>query len=404
MHFYRGALARFNAAFLASTLMLLVTPVNAGKPDVESAGRKPPGRELATLRAVDKEGQGNVAAGLAWRKVAAYDADRLTEVLAAIDGAEPLAANWIVAAAESIAERAGQQGSALPVADLKSFVVDKKHAPRARRMAFEFLQRSDAELASSLVPGFLHDPSPELRREAVARLLDEAAAAKADDERRAIYREALSGACDLDQVKTVKAALEKLGDKVDLAKHFGFITTWKVIGPFDNTAEAGFDVVYPPEKTIELAASYEGKPREGQPRRVEWQEATTSDEFGVVDLSKALGKENGVVGYAWTEFWSDRRQAAELRAGRDNAIKIWLNGELLYEHGVYHSGADMDQFVARGTLSKGRNTILVKVLQNEQKEDWAQGWGFQLRVCDQAGQAIEGSVGPEGASVQGSEK
>ncbi|HVA48817.1 MAG TPA: hypothetical protein VNH11_20795 [Pirellulales bacterium] len=61
---------------------------------------------------------------------------------------------------------------------------------------------------------------------------------------------------------------------------------------------------------------------------------------------------------------------------------------LVHEHRVYHSGADMDQFVGRGTLNEGRNAILVKVLQNEQKEDWAQGWAFQLRVCDQAGQAI----------------
>ena len=389
MHFRRGALARFSAAILASTLLLIVTPVNAGKPDVESAGRKPLRRELAALLAVDKEGQGNVAAGEAWRKVAAYDVDRLTEVLAAIDGAGPLAANWIVTAAEAIVDRAYRSGDFFPADDLRNFVRETKHSPRGRRIAFEFLNRSDAELASSLVPGFLHDPSPELRREAVSRLFDKAAAAKADNERREIYREALSGACDLDQVKTVKAALEKLGEKVDLAKHFGFITTWKVIGPFDNTAEGGFDVVYPPEKTIDLSASYEGKPHDGQPRRVEWQEATTSDEFGVVDLNKAISKENGVTGYAWTEFWSDRAQPAELRAGRDNAIKIWLNGELLYEHGVYHSGADMDQFVGRGTLKQGRNTILVKVLQNEQKEDWAQGWGFQLRVCDQAGQAIE---------------
>jgi hypothetical protein len=32
--------------------------------------------------------------------------------------------------------------------------------------------------------------------------------------------------------------------------------------------------------------------------------------------------------------------------------------------------------------------ILVKCLQNEQTEDWAQNWDFQLRVCDATGTAV----------------
>jgi hypothetical protein len=43
-------------------------------------------------------------------------------------------------------------------------------------------------------------------------------------------------------------------------------------------------------------------------------------------------------------------------------------------------------------LKVGRNEILVKVCQNEQKEDWAQLWSFQLRVCDNLGGAIPLSV------------
>jgi hypothetical protein len=121
---------------------------------------------------------------------------------------------------------------------------------------------------------------------------------------------------------------------------------------------------------------------------VRWIDHVTGDEYGVVDLNQALGKANGVLAYAYADFESDAVRPAELRLGRDNAAKIWLNGELLHEHRVYHSGVDMDQYVARGKLRKGRNQILLKICQNEQKEDWAQGWGFQLRVCDAAGTAI----------------
>jgi hypothetical protein len=31
---------------------------------------------------------------------------------------------------------------------------------------------------------------------------------------------------------------------------------------------------------------------------------------------------------------------------------------------------------------------LLKLCQNEQKEDWAQDWHFQLRICDASGAAV----------------
>jgi hypothetical protein len=39
-------------------------------------------------------------------------------------------------------------------------------------------------------------------------------------------------------------------------------------------------------------------------------------------------------------------------------------------------------------MKAGRNVILVKICQNEQTEEWAQVWQFQLRVCDPTGNAI----------------
>jgi hypothetical protein len=40
-------------------------------------------------------------------------------------------------------------------------------------------------------------------------------------------------------------------------------------------------------------------------------------------------------------------------------------------------------------LTAGMNVILLKVCQNEQTEDWAQDWKFQLRVSDSSGAAVE---------------
>ncbi|MBW3596851.1 MAG: hypothetical protein KY475_06190 [Planctomycetes bacterium] len=71
-----------------------------------------------------------------------------------------------------------------------------------------------------------------------------------------------------------------------------------------------------------------------------------------------------------------------------NANKVWLNGRLLTSADVYHTNTKIDRYIGRGRLKKGRNEILVKVCQNEQTEDWAQRWQFQLRVCDEYGTAV----------------
>ncbi|HUY89716.1 MAG TPA: hypothetical protein VMV10_13350 [Pirellulales bacterium] len=403
--------------------LLFAAAASAGIISQSAAAEKTPARfsgpkfaqALKTLRSVEPNGVDNAAAAQAWGDVAAAGAAQLPTVLAAIDEAGPLGANWLSAAVQTIADRQLKQGDKLPAAELEAFVLDKQHAPRGRRLAFEWLVRADNTAADRLTPGFLFDPSPELRRDAVARLIaegdklvkprtkgvhkgvgrDDRGPQESPEVAQKVYDKALSGAVDLDQVKKLKTELEKLGEKVDLPLHFGFVTRWKVIGPFDNTGEKGFDVVYPPEKAIELDAEYEGKPLEGKARQVKWIDFETQDDYGIVDLNAAVGKANGVAAYAWAEFNSPSEQPAELRLGRDNANKMWLNGKVIHEQRVYHSGADMDQFIGRGQLRKGKNTILVKVLQNEQKEEWAQTWGFQLRVCDATGVAIKPQTAAE---------
>jgi hypothetical protein len=40
-------------------------------------------------------------------------------------------------------------------------------------------------------------------------------------------------------------------------------------------------------------------------------------------------------------------------------------------------------------LKPGENVLLLKVCQNEQDQDWAQRYQFQLRVCDSTGSAVQ---------------
>ncbi len=350
---------------------------------------------LSTLKAVGPENAGQALAANAWRKLAAVDARQLPNVLAGLDDAGPLAANWIRSAVDAIVERSdvktagsSHKGDALPRSELERFLFDTNHSARARRLAYEILLRGDPSLADRVLPKALDDPSLELRRDAVARVLAEAdriAAAEPIDQASAVaaYQKAFDAARDSDQVKHAAEQLAHLGQHVNLPEHFGFITDWLVVGPFDNREKKGFAVAYPPEAGVDFAASYTGKTDD-----VKWREFATNDPYGQVDLNRAVGKQLGAMAYAAAEFASDRDRDVELRLGTENACKLWLNGKLLLASEVYHSSTAMDQFIGRGTLKAGRNLILLKICQNEQTEDWAQVWQFQLRVCDSTGKAI----------------
>lgn len=344
-----------------------------------------PAELAATVKAVGKNGEGQVAAIAAAKQLSQGDATTLLPILQAFDGASPLATNWLLGAFEAVADRAIKQGK-LPAKEIEAYVVDRQQHATARRVAYEWLLKVDPTAADRLIPGMLLDPSAEFRRDAVARKISEAESLLSDqktDAALAAYRTALQGAVDDDQVKAIIKPLKELGAEVDLRSHFGFLTKWKLIGPFDNTEMKGFDVAYPPERELRFTAKYPGKDVE-----VSWIDFETEDDYGKVDLAKALAPHKGAITYAATEFVSDRARSVELRLGTPNAWKLWVNGELAFARDEYHRGTQLDQYRVPVQLRAGGNTILLKICQNEQKEDWAQDWKYQIRVCDSAGAAI----------------
>jgi hypothetical protein len=354
---------------------------------------------LKTILAVGPEGRGHREAALAWRKVTAADGAALPAVLVALDEANPLAANWLRSAAETITDRQLDRGHKLPADALEKFVLDVHHNPRVRRFAFDLLVKADATAPDRLIPGMLDDPAAEFRRDAVQRLLDKAAwltASETTVDARQIYLKALGGAREQDQTAVIVQALETLGHPVNLPKHFGLIIDWNLIGPFDNSANKGFETAYPPESEIDLEASYPGKTAD-----VTWAPFLTNDKYGLVDLVKAVGPGNGAASYAVAEFSSAVERPVELRLTTSNAWKLWVNGRLISKCDEYHRHMEpdrdetktfmkpqFDQYRLKTELKQGNNTILLKVCQNEQALDWTQLWQFQLRVCDDVGKAI----------------
>lgn len=346
-----------------------------------------PKEELARLQAVRREGQDNEAAARAWKDIVRQGPTILPDILRAMDAADAASANWLRTAGDAIVERTLADKKALPTEQLEEFIRQTRHNGAARRLAYEWLCRVNAKTPDRLLPGMLHDPSPELRRDAVAVVLKQAQDDfdKGDqDAARAAYRRALTGACDKDQVDRIAEQLDKLGVKIDLAAHFGFVRHWRIAAPFDNGKGVGFNAVYPPEKGVDPEAIYKGK----DDKEARWKTVTTNDPYGLVNLNKELGKLKGTVAYAYAIVDSPTERAIQIRAGSPNALKIFLNGKEVYHRDEYHHGAEVDQHLAAATLRKGRNELLVKIGQNEQSEEWAQEWKFQVRLCDAVGAAV----------------
>jgi hypothetical protein len=308
-------------------------------------------------------------------------------ILTGFQKATPEGLNWLRNAFEQIAESLRASRKPLPVDALRAFVLETGNSADARRLAFDTMVSEDGRVAEQLIPGMLNDPSPEFRRDAVELLLQQAGKAEGAAATE-LCRRALAGAVHEDQVKTISEALRKAGETVDISRHFGFVTSWKIVGPFDNREEKGFGVAYAPETEIvqerpNLEAEYDG-----MNGKVRWQTVETTDDFGVVDIAKQIENFKGSAMYAVAEWSSPAQQTLQVRLGTPNAWKLWVNGALVFEREEYHRSTQLDQYSVPVQLKPGVNVLAFKICQNEQTQDWAQKYQFQLRVCDSTGVGV----------------
>ena len=365
---------RFILTLAVGSALTATTQVGGQPPPKPPVSADPPAvaESIKTIKAVGAEGAGNEAAAKAWKVLAKSGNAALIPTLEGFTGANPTAANWLRSAISAIVEDAEQGGRVLSQDDLTKFAVNTQQNATARRIAFELLEKTNKTAAQQLLPSFLNDPQPDLRRDAVAARL-KAAEPLTGDKAAAEYREVLTFARDEDQVQAISKKLTELKAPVNLTKHYGYITEWNVSPTFDNKDGVGFAATYEPEKSAE---------------RKNWVYAQSNTPDGVVDLTKPHGKKKSVVTYASATVIADADTACEVRASSQNAVKMFVNGKQVYFREEYHSGAFTDQHVAAVKLNKGKNEIVVKVCQNDQPQDWAQAWGFSARLSDSTGQAI----------------
>ena len=337
---------------------------------------------IEAVNSVDVNGHGHAEAVAAMKVLNQAEPSDIPELLEAMDNLNKVSINWLRGAIQSAL---GKDGN-LPTDQVKAYFDDSSHSDLGRLLAFELMTK-DNDSAAEIIPELADDPSLPLRRMAIAHFIDQAKETKGAESIGQLGF-ALDKARDLDQVQTIVAMLAKRGVSIDTQKQVGFVNSWHIVGPFDNTDEKGFDVAYGPEKNpgeIDLEATYSDS-KSGD--ELKWEKTSSVERTAEVDLNELLGNEKFATAYAYSTFNSDKEQEVEIRIGCINANKVWVNGELIISNEIYHVGMQPDQFVGKAKLSEGENHILFKVSQNDQKQPWAQRWQFQLRICDALGKAI----------------
>jgi CubicO group peptidase (beta-lactamase class C family) len=105
-------------------------------------------------------------------------------------------------------------------------------------------------------------------------------------------------------------------------------------------------------------------------RSFQWQKAELLE--GYLDLDEFYNKPDHVYAYAYAEFdmTEDSKRLAGI--GSDDAIRIWLNGEMVHDNFALRAHKANDDVVEL-SFKKGKNQLLVKVL------DDRYDWGFSLQ-------------------------
>ncbi|MDB4494485.1 hypothetical protein N9222_01715 [Pseudomonadales bacterium] len=368
------------------SVMILVIAAISGR-DAQSQDNASINTALESIRKVGKEGTGFSEAIPAANQLRQTSAANINLLLNGMAGTNPVAENWLRGVIFDVARKSTEPMAA----DLQNYAMNQSNNPKGRGLAMELLQKEAPQTANKLITDCLNDPSLPLREMAVEQAIARAAAISKEqpDDAVADYRAALAAARHPRQLTRIIKALEKLGKEVNTADAFVLLTDWQSLAPMDNVEGVGFKMQYAPESEFQNAGAIDLKTEhDGKVGKIKWQPIAGSSDLGEVDLAEAYNKEKGAIAYLFAEFESDQDRPAQARLGCINANKIWINGKLIMQNEVYHSGSMIDQYTADFPLKKGTNRILLKICQNEQEESWAQDWKFQFRITDPSGKGL----------------
>jgi hypothetical protein len=178
--------------------------------------------------------------------------------------------------------------------------------------------------------------------------------------------------------KTVKALTSDYELHDAMAE--GNLKNWAVIGPFNDSTCEGMEKQYPPEKTVDLSASYDGC----YPQKISWQIYTASPGITTVPFRELFDKEAGVVAFAYTKIFVPETMQARLLFGSTGIGQVWLNQQpVFYDYCL--SGLMAVELAKNVKLRRGWNDLLVKVCNK-----WGGPWAFSASILDDNNRSING--------------
>jgi putative membrane-bound dehydrogenase-like protein len=116
---------------------------------------------------------------------------------------------------------------------------------------------------------------------------------------------------------------------------------------------------------------------------VTWIDASAEPVNGFIDLEKAIARQSNAAVFAWCEIASTREREAEMSAGSDDTLSVWVNGELVHDFDGNRSWrADEDRFKVK--LRAGSNAVLLRIGNGSGQ------WSFNAKIsADPSGPLFE---------------
>ncbi len=341
-----------------------------------------------------------------WQVLSQANREQILDLLASLDRAGPVAANWIRPAIDAALAALAQQDERLSAAELEQFIRDTQHGWRSRQLALRELARSYPSASAQLEADLIHDPVADFRQPAITQLL--ARAAEKDigpDAKKSLLFRAWDASREEGQCLAIAKQLKELGEVVDPLQHFGWLTRWYVAGPFADEKDEAYDTGFAPEQDVAAAmqaATFLGEQwrtifyRQGT-KEIAWQPHIITKDNGELDFNELLGRMKGVAAYAAALIESDQDRDVEIRLRQQNAFKLWLNGAVVAAQPVGHTGNSFDQYTFPVRLKQGTNLLLIKSAQIHppMAHPFFETWHASARICDGTGGAIEGVAQPD---------
>ncbi len=179
------------------------------------------------------------------------------------------------------------------------------------------------------------------------------------------------GTNDPAKIEVVGSTIEKSAERFKRSswQRFGqSCRTWTIRGPFDASG-----VKEPMEKEF-LSGEVNLHP---QPGRDNWSEPVYffDDRIDLNAWFKEMDDKS--VAYLFTNFDAPKNQRAELWLGSDEAMRIYLNGKVVYDYTKereFNNNVVSDKVPV--AIRAGENTLMVKVFQSRNRFD------FMLNICE----------------------